>query len=566
MSGRQIALCVQTTGFTLRGNNKDGPNRIVSISAIELKNNEPTGKHFHRYIDPQSVSIKRRFEGIADQFIKFIQGAKLIIFDARFVSAFLNQEFALAKKKKLNEYCPQSACLKKMAKARLYHYEIRKEFIKNNVLDARVANQLRPFSFVVLCQYFNIDLTYRRAAGNLLDCRLSAKLYSSLLNLEKRTVKSHKRKLEESSENQEIAAILTKRSASIIRLRDVDYGDHFPIPDQDIHHYKIAILMEKDTISIKNPDRLADKFGAISTHRPVKKIIKSKNGLPERVLTPGLTPLDKHACFGPFSFFSNSPSNVPINRMPRVTVIDKWNKFLTSQQFQALKQFQDDVKLKTVRVTTPLLKETYEKYKENGFVRKTTQQKVMIDPYAKNKQVNAKDYVDALELFINDVDWEFLHMIAYMIYGEASQCEDNIVIGTKHSNSQMMFIESTIGQLTEAYPDGFTLKVEAKMVQPTQIAQMIYYTIITEDFTLPLTFDPQALNRPHLDYMYYFRAIVGELIEQANEKRPVKRSKTEVAKNKGILFYTEPRKHIHPPSEEGGAKRRYDRRSGTTGG
>ena len=103
---RRIALDTETTGL----NPLDG-HRIVEIGCVELDINIPTGKEWHTYLNPQRtmpeaafvvhglsdsfLSDKPLFKDISYDFLKFIEGAELVIHNARFDIGFLNNELKL---------------------------------------------------------------------------------------------------------------------------------------------------------------------------------------------------------------------------------------------------------------------------------------------------------------------------------------------------------------------------------------------------------------------------------------------------------------------------------------
>ena len=49
---RQIVLDTETTGLE-----PDSGHRIIEIGCVELLNRRPTGRHFHKYIDPDHLTI-----------------------------------------------------------------------------------------------------------------------------------------------------------------------------------------------------------------------------------------------------------------------------------------------------------------------------------------------------------------------------------------------------------------------------------------------------------------------------------------------------------------------------
>ena len=85
----EVILDTETTGLSTKEKH-----RIVEIGCIELDNQIPTNKIFHKYINPQRsvsedaykvhgysdefLSDKKRFIQIADDFLDFIEGKKLL--------------------------------------------------------------------------------------------------------------------------------------------------------------------------------------------------------------------------------------------------------------------------------------------------------------------------------------------------------------------------------------------------------------------------------------------------------------------------------------------------------
>ena len=100
---REISLDTETTGF-----DPTKGDRIVEIACVELVNHLPTGRIFHRYINPERDMPEEAFKvhGLSDEFLKqhnviareideflkFIGNAKLVIHNAQFDMKFLNAE------------------------------------------------------------------------------------------------------------------------------------------------------------------------------------------------------------------------------------------------------------------------------------------------------------------------------------------------------------------------------------------------------------------------------------------------------------------------------------------
>ena len=110
----EIFLDTETTGLSVKDNHK-----IVEIACIETKNLVPTNKIFHKIINPlrdvpeeafkvhgfstELLKNKETFENIADEFLSFIKGKKIIIHNAPFDLSFLNNELKALKKNEIEK-------------------------------------------------------------------------------------------------------------------------------------------------------------------------------------------------------------------------------------------------------------------------------------------------------------------------------------------------------------------------------------------------------------------------------------------------------------------------------
>ena len=100
---REIVLDTETTGLS-----PNAGHRVVEIGCVELMRHIPTGETFHVYLNPERampeeafrihglsdafLSDKPVFAEVAQDFLDFIAGAKLIIHNAGFDLSFLNAE------------------------------------------------------------------------------------------------------------------------------------------------------------------------------------------------------------------------------------------------------------------------------------------------------------------------------------------------------------------------------------------------------------------------------------------------------------------------------------------
>lgn len=169
---RQVVLDTETTGMNKDGNICFG-HRIIEIGCVEVINRRLTGRHYHAYVkpdrevDPEAVTVhgitdqflrdKPAFSEIADEFIEFIKGAELVIHNAPFDVAFMDQEFRfLNKKTQPTEEISTVTDTLVMAKQIFPG--------KRNNLDA-------------LCDRYGIDNKHRVLHGALLDAEILADVY-----------------------------------------------------------------------------------------------------------------------------------------------------------------------------------------------------------------------------------------------------------------------------------------------------------------------------------------------------------------------------------------------------
>ena len=172
---REIVLDTETTGISV----KEG-HRIVEIGCIELENLIPTKKKFHCYLNPERkvsekafqvhgytdefLSKQKKFSEVLEEFLNFIKGARLIIHNAEFDLAHLNNELSLHGKKFLNN-----------------------DFIDTLIL-ARDKYPGSSVSLDALCKRFRIDNSKRVQHTALIDCDLLTKVYINLIDQKEPTL------------------------------------------------------------------------------------------------------------------------------------------------------------------------------------------------------------------------------------------------------------------------------------------------------------------------------------------------------------------------------------------
>jgi DNA polymerase-3 subunit epsilon len=167
---REIVLDTETTGLDPKSGH-----RLIEIACVELDDLVPTGRSFHRYIDPERevdadaerihglsaafLAGKPKFgdADVVDAFLDFIEDAALVAHNAAFDRNFVNAE------------------LERIGRA--------------TIADARwidtlsIAQKRFPGmynSLDALCKRFKISLAEREKHGALVDTKLLASVYLEL--------------------------------------------------------------------------------------------------------------------------------------------------------------------------------------------------------------------------------------------------------------------------------------------------------------------------------------------------------------------------------------------------
>jgi DNA polymerase-3 subunit epsilon len=166
---REIVLDTETTGLDpTRGD------RVIEIGCVELLNRIPSGREFHRYVNPERdvpaeaeavhglstafLADKPVFARIAREFLDFIGNDPLVIHNAAFDVGFLNAELA-----------------------RLRLGPIRPERVIDTLALARRKHPGGASTLDALCKRYGIDTTKRVKHGALMDSVLLAGVYIELL-------------------------------------------------------------------------------------------------------------------------------------------------------------------------------------------------------------------------------------------------------------------------------------------------------------------------------------------------------------------------------------------------
>ncbi len=168
---RQIVLDTETTGLeTSQGH------RIIEIGCVELIDRRVTDNHWHHYINPQRevdagafevhgisnefLQDKPLFVDLAEDFMRHIEGAELVIHNAAFDVGFLNHEINGLEN---NNPVIESLCT-----------------VLDTLVMARQKHPGQKNSLDALCKRYEIDNSHRSVHGALLDARILADVYLAM--------------------------------------------------------------------------------------------------------------------------------------------------------------------------------------------------------------------------------------------------------------------------------------------------------------------------------------------------------------------------------------------------
>jgi DNA polymerase-3 subunit epsilon len=166
---REIVFDTETTGLDpVQGH------RLVEIGCVELLNRFPTGKTFHRYINPErdmpaeafavhglSIDFLKDhplFATVADEFLAFVGDAPLVAHNGYFDLSFINSELERADKPIFG-----------------------RERIVDTLMLARRKHPGGSNKLDDLCLRYRIDNSHRTKHGALLDAELLAEVYVELI-------------------------------------------------------------------------------------------------------------------------------------------------------------------------------------------------------------------------------------------------------------------------------------------------------------------------------------------------------------------------------------------------
>ncbi|EKF74903.1 DNA polymerase III subunit epsilon [Alcanivorax hongdengensis A-11-3] len=168
---RQVVLDTETTGLEPAEGH-----RVIEIGCVEVVNRRLTGNNLHLYLNPERdidegalevhgisrefLADKPLFSQVAEEFIRFIDGAELVIHNAPFDVGFLNHE--------LRRLGSQFGTIEQRC----------------GILDTlKMARQKHPGqknNLDALCRRYDVENGHRELHGALLDAEILADVYLAM--------------------------------------------------------------------------------------------------------------------------------------------------------------------------------------------------------------------------------------------------------------------------------------------------------------------------------------------------------------------------------------------------
>jgi DNA polymerase-3 subunit epsilon len=164
---RQVFLDTETTGLS-----PESGDRIIEIGCVEMVNRRLSGRDLHFYVNPERrnhddayavhglsdefLADKPLFAHIADELLEYLAGAEIIIHNASFDVAFLNEELRRVGKPDVTTVVSK---------------------VTDSLLLARDTWPGKSNSLDALCKRLEVDNASRTLHGALLDAGLLAEVY-----------------------------------------------------------------------------------------------------------------------------------------------------------------------------------------------------------------------------------------------------------------------------------------------------------------------------------------------------------------------------------------------------
>ncbi|MFT3732609.1 MAG: DNA polymerase III subunit epsilon [Hyphomicrobium sp.] len=224
---REIVFDTETTGL----DPKTG-HRLIEFGGVEMINRIPTGREFHRFINPQrdvpreaqeihgitteSLIGKPLFKDVVQELLEFLGDDVLVAHNAQFDITFINYELQLVGQKPISF-----------------------DRVVDTLAIARRKHPAGPNTLDALCKRYFIDNSQRTKHGALVDSWLLAEVYVELLGERQATFG-----LQTNG-----AKSATERRAGAGRTIGLQRPEPLPsrIADADVEAHKAFVEFDEDT-------------------------------------------------------------------------------------------------------------------------------------------------------------------------------------------------------------------------------------------------------------------------------------------------------------------------------
>jgi DNA polymerase-3 subunit epsilon len=167
---REIVFDTETTGL-----DPISGDRLVEIGCIELVNRFPTGKVFHRYLNPERDMPDAAFK-VHGLSIEFLKDKPLFVEVVEELVTFIGADASLVAHNAMFDLGFLNAELKRAGQV-----EVSRDRLVDTLLLARRKHPGSPNRLDDLCQRYRVDNSRRTKHGALLDAELLAEVYLELI-------------------------------------------------------------------------------------------------------------------------------------------------------------------------------------------------------------------------------------------------------------------------------------------------------------------------------------------------------------------------------------------------
>lgn len=277
-----------------------------------------------------------------------------------------------------------------------------------------------------------------------------------------------------------------------------------------LFHFSPLKGLTEDTVNeVKNG------MSETKSNTPIKKILrfsKDAKKFPEKVQSSS-SELYCYADHGFVALYSNDPCfDKPENQSDEEFVIR--TPFFESEAVKETVTAVQTQKKVIATINLESLKEVAKEIKKNEGKRSISQNTVM--------GYSATKYLHAAEVSLSEKG-EWAHLVAHRFLSDLSQCPENLVATTNHTNTAMIPLEDAITLL--ATFGEVKIEVTAHLAPNTHIATKIEYDVNFGEHTFKFSFMGQQLAQPdiaHKDVLKTFFSVLcsKKMLTENDEKTP----------------------------------------------